>query len=326
MSRVSRYAGLSAVPLFVAFSALAQPPAASPLPDQASAETIAYGEDRADRMTVPVNIDGRGPYRFVVDTGAERTVISSELARDLNLAPGGEAVVHSVTEVSRIPTVVVPGLEVGERRIGEIRAPALSGTHLGAVGMLGVDSLQHQRVDFDFARREMTISPSRVEQERWPSDTIVVRARSRFGRLMLVDATLNGERVYVIVDTGSQYTIGNNALRRRLERRERLGPLRQVEFVSVTGGRLIADFGIARRLRVGGVEISDLAVAFADAHVFRQLGLENRPAILLGMDALQLFDRVSVDFANRRVRVVLPESSSFDPPTRMASRAASRAP
>ena len=41
----------------------------------------------------------------------------------------------------------------------------------------------------------------------------------------------------------------------------------------------------------------------------RRLRLLDRPAVLLGMDALRLFRRVSVDFANRRVRLLLPDSS-----------------
>ena len=78
--------------------------------------------------------------------------------------------------------------------------------------------------------------PSRRVDPRWPAGEIVVTARSRFGRLMLIDAEVDGQRVYVIVDTGAQITVGNIALRRALERRHRLGPIAPVELVSVTGG------------------------------------------------------------------------------------------
>jgi hypothetical protein len=51
-----------------------------------------------------------------------------------------------------------------------------------------------------------------------------------------------------------------------------------------------------------------------------------RPALLLGMDALKLFERVSVDFANRRVKLLAPGHSRFEPGSRMAAglRAAGR--
>ena len=53
------------------------------LPDQQQAETLGYDADTTTRMTVPVSIGGEGPYRFVVDTGAERTV-SQTLAHELD--------------------------------------------------------------------------------------------------------------------------------------------------------------------------------------------------------------------------------------------------
>ena len=283
-----------------------------------------YLEDRGDRMTVPVSIDGRGPYRFVVDTGAERTVIARELASDLSLGAGVRARVHSMTEVSDIDTAVISQLEVGGKTVRGIQAPLLSRYHLGAEGMLGVDSLKSQRVSFDFARQEMTIAPSRKREERWANGAIVVTGRSHYGHLVLVDASIEGQKVWVIVDTGSEVTVGNSALRARLQGKGRLGPVHPIGLMSVTGGRIAAEQSLVRRIRLGGMEISDMPIAFADVHPFRKLKLTERPAILLGMDALQLFERVSVDFANRRVRMLARPHSGLRAPTLLARREAKR--
>lgn len=288
------------------------------LPDQQQAEILDYDTDITTRMTVPVSIGTEGPYNFVVDTGSERTVISSELARRLALSPGPNVVVHSMSEVSRVPTVVIPGLTVGRRTLNGIEAPSLAHRDLGAAGMLGVDSLQQQRVVFDFRRGEMTISPSQRAERSWPVGSIVVTGRRLFGRLVLVDAAVDGERVWVIVDTGSQVSVANSVLRERLRARRRLSQLYPIQLTSITGGVVPADYGVTRLIRIGGIDIRDLPIAFADVHPFRQLQLTDRPALLLGMDALRLFDRVSVDFANRRVRVLLPEDSQATPETRMA--------
>ena len=277
-----------------------------PAPQPPAEETI--GLQGEVRMTVPISIGGR-PYRFLVDTGSERTVISREIAERHGLAPGETVTVHSLTEVSRIPTAIVPALQVGRRTVAGIQAPAIGETLIGADGLLGVDSLVSQRVVLDFRTNEMTIAASRRERNREaraPGDTIVVTARTRFGHLILVDAAIDGQRIWVIVDTGAEVSIGNLALRRRLERRNRLGPTARMEVVSVTGGRRTVDYGIARRLRIGGAEIADLPVGFADVAPFRKLDLIERPALLLGMDALRLFDRVSLDFATREVRLDMP--------------------
>jgi predicted aspartyl protease len=313
------FAGLAAVLALAAPLQGQAPPAeaGTRLPDQQVSETLGFLPDVTERMTVPVSIGGQGPYRFIVDTGAERTAISRELARSLDLSPGRTATVHSMTEVSRIATVVIPDLRIGGRSVVDINAIALDRSNMGAPGMLGVDSLQRQRVVFDFQRQEMTISPSRRAEERWPDGTIVVMGRRHFGRLVLVDAAVDGQRVWVILDTGSQVSVANNALRTALQRRGRLGATRPIQLMSITGGRIDADYSVAHRIRIGGLDITNLPIAFADVHPFRQLRLMDRPAILLGMDALQLFDRLSVDFANRRVRVLLDESS-LSSDTRMA--------
>ncbi|HYE27904.1 MAG TPA: retropepsin-like aspartic protease [Allosphingosinicella sp.] len=303
---------LVALPILAALAGpsplVGQEPAQTPAPP-ADGTVLDYGEDRHERMTVPVSIGGRGPYAFIVDTGAERTAIAEELARDLRLGLGRRARLHSMTEVSHIQTVVIPTLEVGGRKLLGINAPAFERRNIGAEGILGVDSLQTQRVSFDFSRRQMTVTNSRKREETWPEDTIVVTAKNRLGHLVLVDAAVDGQKVWVILDTGAQTTVANSVLRRKLERRGRLSQTWPIELQSVTGGRMAAEQTMVKRIRLGGVDINNMPVAFADVHPFRQLGLTKRPAVLLGMDALRLFERVSVDFPNRRVRLLAPATS-----------------
>jgi predicted aspartyl protease len=310
--------------LAILFSALALAPGArgqellSPPADEPGALTLDVGEDRSERMTVPVSIDGRGPYQFIVDTGAERTVIARELAHELDLGRGMTARLHSMSEVSSIQTVVISALEVGGRSVRDIHAPALERRNIGAEGILGVDSLQSQRVSFDFARQQMTVVPSRKNVERWPSDTIVVTARNRFGHLVLVDASVDGQKVWVIVDTGAQTTVANSALRRKLERKRRLRAVWPIEMLSVTGGKVLAEQTVVAEIKLADIDIRDMPIAFADVHPFKKLDLMDRPAILLGMDALKLFRRVSVDFANRKVRLLPDPRTLVRPERRMA--------
>ena len=280
--------------------------------------------DRAARMTVPVSIDGRGPFQFIVDTGAERTVISRELARELNLGQGKSARLHSMSEVASVATVVIPNLQVNSRIVSGINAPALARLDLGASGLLGVDSLATQRVLFDSENQRMTVSSARRASEpRHEPGTIVVRAKRMLGRLILTDARADGQKIWAVIDTGSQVSVGNTALRRQLERRKRLGPTVPIELISVTGGKLQADYTVIRQMQIGGITVNDMPIAFVDAHPFKQLGLTQRPAMLLGMDALVLFDRVTVDFANRRVAFGLPDISSRNTGVRVAARSGS---
>lgn len=294
--------------------ALSDPPE-----DPAAPETLGYRPDTTERMTVPITIGGRGPFRFIIDTGAERTVISRELAGRLALDSSAMVTLASVADVRQVPTVIIPRLDVGRRSLTSVQAPALFQNHIGADGMLGVDSLRNQRVVFNFERQEMRLSRSAAEDDRWPSDTIVVTAQTRLGRMVLADATVDGLRVRAIVDTGSEITVGNEALRQRLIGRGRIDPNLSLQVTSVTGATVDLNYMVTRRLRIGGALVNNLPIAFGGLELFRQLDLEDRPAILLGMDALKLFRQVSIDFGARRLRLVPGLTSQLGGPLRVAA-------
>lgn len=313
------------VSLFAAGAAPIAPP--DPLPTTATAaadpastgqaQNLKVGRDANDRMTVAVRVSNSGPYRFLVDTGAERTVISRQLADQLRLAPGSPARMQSVAGASDVATVDIPSLDVDTRRFPVSGAPTLDAVHIGADGVLGVDSLASTRVLFDFKRGVMEINPSREDHGSYDPLTIVVEARRRHGRLMFTHAVADGARTVVVIDTGSQVTIGNAALRQRLLGRRQLGQMTEME--TVAGEKIIVELATVQTLDLDGVLLKRMAIAFTDGPIFRQLDLDQRPAMLLGMNALRGFEKVSIDFATRRVRFVLPKTGAVQD-LRLASR------
>ena len=283
-------------------------------------EDVRFKSDQFERMTVPVTLSGRGPYRFLVDTGADRTAISRELASGLKLAAGEEASLHSISGVSTINTVTVPNLQVTQKEIRNINAPLLASQDMGADGILGTDSLRFQRVMFDFDAQTLSVVPSAVPDFKAEPGTIVVEGARKNGRLVVTEATANGHPLTVVIDTGSQVSVGNAALRKALMGVKALkGGTEEVVLESVTGDKIPGAYMQVRELEIGGVTLKDLAIVFADAHTFKQLGFSKKPALLLGMNAMRAFKKVSIDFASRKLRVVLPEHSSIDQ-VRIASR------
>ncbi|WP_419808988.1 aspartyl protease family protein [Sphingomonas sp.] len=291
-------------------TALAQlviaPPTPAPVPLSEEA-MLAFGAD-GSRMTVPVSINQRGPWNFVIDTGAERTVVSRELAGVLGLSSGPILRVISMTGPSLTSSVVVPRLSVSTIAHAGIEAPALGARDLGAVGMLGIDALQGHAVSIDFDRGRMTLKPSRRRASaryQQAANEVVVTARSLYGQLIVTDAFWHGRRISVIIDTGSPVTIGNRALLTAITSRPKLvGPM---EMTSATGGTLRAEAFTVDQLDIAGIGFRNFTVAFSDVPPFARFGLGDTPALLLGMDALRLFRQVNIDFANREIRFALPK-------------------
>ncbi|HEX6604700.1 MAG TPA: retroviral-like aspartic protease family protein [Sphingomicrobium sp.] len=275
-------------------------------------EDVRFRTDANERLTVPVRISGAGPFRFLVDTGADRTAVSRELAGRLKFAAAENASLHSVAGVSTVSTATVPSLQLTRKEVRNINAPLLEAANIGADGIIGTDSLRSQRVLFDFEAKTLSIVPSAVPDFKAEAGTIVVQGVRRNGRLVVTEAKANGHPLSVVIDTGAQISIGNEALKRALLGAKLLHGSEQVELESVTGAKITGEYMFVKELDIGGIGLRNLAVVFADAHTFRQLRLDRRPALLLGMNAMRAFKKVSIDFATRKLRVIVPEQSSLD--------------
>jgi predicted aspartyl protease len=292
---------------------LAQPEAPPPppkIPPASIDETLEVtGEDLQaktlrSRLSIEVKVNGRGPYRFVVDTGADRTVIGAGLAAQLKLRPEEPVKLRGIIGKGEVPTVLIETLALGNSVIDTIVAPALPEQYLGAQGIVGIDALADQRVRLDFDAKTVTIQDSRIPEPREDGEIVVTAKRQR-GQLILTQASVDGQRTYAVIDTGLELSLGNLAMLKQLRRGRGAVPLREITMQSVTGETFTARLTLLPELRVGGITLKNVNVAFTDAPPFDYFGLDKQPALLLGTDVLQAFKRLSLDFKNRKVRFTL---------------------
>lgn len=291
-----------------------------PVDGTTQTEDVRLSTDKSRRLTVAVDVAGRGPFRFLVDTGADRTAVSREVVQRLRLAPGARAKLHSVTGVSSVSTASVPHLRISERQVRSVEAAVLDEHNMGADGVLGTDSLRSQRVLFDIKNNLLSITPANSRPPRMEEGTVVIEARRKEGRLIVTEAEADGQPLDVVVDTGAEISIGNEALRRALLGRRQLKANGTLELLSVTGEKLQGDYLTLKELSIGGVTLRDLSIVFVDAHTFRQMRLEKKPALLLGMNAIRAFDKVTIDFARKKLRVVVPKGSQTELAAQYAMR------
>jgi predicted aspartyl protease len=294
---------------------IAAPLTAQTVAAASSVNAVSTSEDLAKRMTVPVTINGQGPFDFVIDTGADRTVISKELAERLGLVQDGTAKLHAMGGSSQVDIVKIDRVQVSTNVATNVRAAALPARYVGADGLLGIDSLKGQRIEMDFVAQTMKIVPSEVPEAAPTRDgeVIVVTARSRLGQLVMVDADANGEKIWVVVDTGAQNTVGNPKLRAVLAKRVQGTEVKPIDMIDVLGQRTPADYTIVDRVRIGGVAMGNTAIAFADAHPFKIFDLRKKPSMLLGIETLKAFKKVSVDFSTRKIKFLLPPPGTVMP-------------
>lgn len=291
---------------------------AQPEPGPATGTRVETAFDQARRMTVPVFLGARGPFQFVVDTGANRTVIGVETAQRCSLVSDGATPVHGIVGTQPAPLVKVPRLRVGQVQSRDLSLPSLPKAALGADGLLGIDVLKGRRIRLDFAHNAFSIGPShrgavvrasgRSGGSRIPdpNEAIVVPAEYRSGQLVIFDADVAGIPVRAFLDSGAQITCGNDVLRDVLvrERPEFAARLASTTLISATGQTSPAQLGPMPRLRLGGIGLDNIRAAFAPLHIFSLWDLDERPAMLVGVDVLRHFDEVTLDFGRREVMFV----------------------
>ncbi len=268
-----------------------------------SVETIQAKVDRETRLTVPVTIEGKGPFRFLIDTGSQNTVLSRTLATTLELEAGPRVRVIGIADELPTDSVRIDALDLGQMTLFGLRVPLLEERHMGAEGILGTDALQDRRVVLDFKRNRMEVGDTKALGGNSGYE-IVVQARRKSGQLIMTQARIDGIRVDVVLDTGGGTSVGNRALQAALGRRGT--PSQQVSLLSVTGQSVLADIGLARRLEIDAVHVTNLVIAFTDTPAFAALGLTRKPALFLGMREMRLFRRVAIDFQTRKLLFDLP--------------------
>lgn len=261
------------------------------------------GRKVRSRMTVAVGINGSGPYRFVVDSGADSSVVGERLANALKLPEGSRVLLNGVTESAWVDRVLVEELTLGPSSVSALELPVLRDIDLGAEGMIGLDALVEQRLMLDFEKRTISVDDASRPLPRMDGE-IVVTARLKRGQLILTQVKAGLVQVDAVVDTGSEITIGNTALRDQLIRRYP-DKFETIEITGVTGVTTKLQLARIPELRLGSVRLQNVPIAFADVTPFEVFGISDRPSLLLGTDLMETFRKVSLDFRARKVRFQL---------------------
>ncbi len=265
------------------------------------AEVLTLVADSHTRMTLPVLVDGIGPFAFMIDTGSQATAVTPEIRTAAALAPAGTATLVGMASRREVELVDVGRIEFGNNSYTNFAAPVLLRENVGADGIIGLDALQDFRVLIDF--RKQTIAVENAATKAKPAGyEIVVRARSKLGQLLITDAVVEGVRATVIIDTGAQASLANLALRDRIRAKRS----HDVVTTDVNGVDMIGQLAFVRSLTIAGLSLQDVPLTFADTPAFAALGLQDQPVLSIGMQHLSLFDRVAIDFANQRILFDVP--------------------
>lgn len=235
-------------------------------------------QDAGGRPVVDVRINGKGPYRFILDTAANASVIDTDLNRELAL--GSQRFVH------------IDDLHLGDGLLSDVFAAVLPLRSLfpgddGPRCVLSASIFPEYLVTFDYPRKRILIRRGALgdsDLQYTAEDT-----------LPTVPVRIAGHTVRVRLDTGAR--IGLSVPTRYMAEL----PLAASPVEAGRNRTLAGDFPASRAKIEGAIEIGNFKldldyVEFTDAH-----GGTGAVVGRLGYDALHRFV-VTLDSKNRRIR------------------------
>lgn len=277
--------------------------------------------DRIGRVWAPVYLNGIGPFRLVLDTGANRSAVTPPIATRIGVpAMANAARLLGVTGSQIVPMIQVNSIEVGDLLLDGRKVAVIDEVFGGADGVLGADGLGDKRVYIDFMNDEIKIQHSRRRTPRRGFTRIPVELRH--GHLLMFDVRVAGVRTKAMLDTGAQVTIGNESLREALAKRYRRGA--QHSIVGVTLHVQEGEAFDTPPISIGDLNISGMQVTFADFRIFDAWNMNDQPAMLIGMDVIGLLDTLIIDYKHEELLLRTRDLASAMRSGRRQRSAASR--
>lgn len=258
-------------------------------------------------ILLPVHINGRGPFDFIFDTGAGTSLLTPELAKEVNVeiigskegqTPGGKVAVS----LGRASSLAVGGLQFKDVDIGIVDL-----AHIGATvgaridGDLGYNFLRHFRVTIDYANGEIYFDyPQRAEGGNEPAKAEVpIRLANPAKPLILVDVYANGRGPFPFaIDTGTSTTAITPHLAKEL------ALLTTPMGAGTTAGAQVkVNTGSLQSFQLGGAKIENMVVVVADFFDMLSKAIGAELAGIVGYNFLRHY-KVVLDYPNQTLKLL----------------------
>lgn len=266
--------------------------------------------DRIGRIWAPVKINGKGPFRLVLDTGASHSAITPYIVNRLSASNKVETepvMLHGVTGSAVVPALKARSMEVGDMLIQPTTLPVVADAFGGAQGVLGREGLMEKRIFADFGGDKLTIA--RSHGQRAPYGYKVVPLKLTPAGLLAANVYIGTVRCKAIIDTGAQQTVANLALRDALMRRAPRDSVDE-EIIGVTLDLQHGTYVRVPPMSLGTILLRNVHIAFGDMPLFEHWNLDREPTMLIGMDVLGLFDKLIIDYKMREMQIRMRPSDS----------------
>jgi hypothetical protein len=176
---------------------------------QASEPTIVSFDLRTMRPVIEVFINGEGPFKFVLDTGATQAMVSFDLAKRLALPEIGTVMVTAPNAPGgvRAPLHHIKELKLADLKFFGVKASAILDDNfqkmLQADGVLSAQDFRGYLVTLDYRQRQLVIQPGRLPE----ADNKTVFDYTERHNIPGINLDVMGKSTFFHLDSGSPFYI-----------------------------------------------------------------------------------------------------------------------
>lgn len=261
-------------------------------------------------ILLPVEVNGEGPFEFILDTGAGTSLLSSELGQKLGIKIIGSREGQSAGGAVSVSLARVSSLAVASAKLDDVDVGLVDLSHIGKTigakidGDLGYNFLKHFRITLDYRKNEIRFdNPKRFELagQSMAVTEVAMRLASPAKPLILVDVYANGRGPFQFaIDTGTSTTAITPELAKQL------GVVSAPIGPATTGGAQVdVTAAVLQSFQVGGARIDSLAVVAADFFAMLSNALGAKLDGIVGYNFLRNY-KVTLDYPNETLSLFAP--------------------
>ncbi len=262
-------------------------------------------------IIVPAMVNGQGPFRFALDTGASISVLFNTTVdqMDIDLSDGQRVVIHGMGGAGSFPVATIAELTIGSESWTNARValmPAGGTTSDEFDGIIGVDFLRRYAVSISVEDQVVRLYPSLLVSERsyrgWTSIQMQeLSVGTGDSTAYTINLQINEVEIPAMLDLGA----GSNLMNWHTARAIRVEPRKSGPGTEISGA--VETVPVLAELEVDELRIENLVwrnstFLISDFPIFEALDLESRLVAIIGPDLFNKRDFV-IDFERMRMLI-----------------------
>lgn len=276
--------------------------------------------DSTGHIMAPVFVNGKGPFEFILDTGADESAVYARFAQSLNLPKGTGGEISGATGSEPMTSTPLAALAIDGHVIRHVNADTVPDRPDGVklAGIVGADLMVHRLMVIDLGCDTVSVHSlsSATRKLLGAGATLIHAGAIADGQQLTLPVTVGGVSGVAMLDTGARDTIINPKFAALAGVDTDSAAFREgVPARGAAGKSVPSRSGPIGTVQFAGVTRRDVVTRVVDLPVFAGAGLADRPAMILGLDLLRGV-RLSVDYSARRFWVAPSSCHKQSPNTR----------